>query len=73
VLIIKNQFFFYDDILILVIKNDKIISGFKCDEDGHFQEGDRSLWCYMDTETNDFFIQNGGDVSSTIIVKYNDN
>jgi hypothetical protein len=54
-----------------VLKDNKIISGFKCVNDGAFQEGDCTLWCYMDKDTNDLIIQNGGDVSSTIVVKYN--
>lgn len=60
-----------DNILIVVLKDNKIISGFKCVNDGAFQEGDCTLWCYMDKYTDDLIIQNGGDVSSTIVVKYN--
>lgn len=54
--------------VILISKNNKILSGFKCYDD-QYQQGDGSTVMFIDTYTNDLIIFNDGDVSSAIIVK----
>jgi hypothetical protein len=47
----------------------KFVSGF-IDSDSSYQEGDCCTNCYLNIDNNDLIIENRGDVSSVVIIKY---